>query len=196
MFHRNKIKIEMEIQGSHKTKEKTMKSQKRWYWGGLLVVVFALATAATLVKGDSSGGLRKFQAEGTMLQFGSGCCSTGTINGNEIGSATIADNGYALSSLGATGNGPDECFLGGGVITITTKSGSSLNLVRSGIDCLISGTAIINGATGNHVYLITGGTGRFAGASGGGNYTFTVNNNVILIHIDGNIQIAEGGVER
>jgi hypothetical protein len=40
--------------------------------------------------------------------------------------------------------------------------------------------------------MITGGTGRFAGASGGGNYTFTLNNDVVLIHINGNIQIVGG----
>jgi hypothetical protein len=185
----------MEIQGNHKTKEKAMKSQKRWYWGGALFVAFALATAATLVKGDSSGGLRKFQAEGTAVIFSSGNGYTGTINGNDIGSAKITDNSYALSSLGVTGNGPDDCLLGGGVVTITTGSGSSLNLVRSGIVCNISGTGITDGATGNTVYMITGGTGRFAGASGGGNFTVTVNNGVILIHIDGNIQIVGGGEE-
>jgi hypothetical protein len=187
--------LKLEIQVNQLTKEKTMKSRKRLYWVGVLVVAFALATAATLVKGDSSEGLRKFQAEGTAA-LTSGSSATGTINGNEIGTATITDSGYALSSLGLTGNGPDDCFLGGGVITITTGSGSGLNLVRSGIDCLISGTGITNGATGNHVYMITGGTGRFAGASGGGNYTFTINNNVVLIHIDGNIQIVGGEWEK
>lgn len=188
MIHAN---FKMEIQVNQLTKEKTMKSQKRLYWVGGLVVAFALVTAATLVKGDSSGGLRKFQAEGTAA-FTSSTSVTGTINGNEIGSATITDSGYALSSLGVTGNGPDDCFLGGGVITITTQSGSSLNLVRSGIDCNISGTGITGGNTGNHVYMITGGTGPFAGARGGGNYTFTLNNNVVLIHINGNIQIGGG----
>jgi hypothetical protein len=182
----------MEFQVNHKTKEKTMRSQKRWYWVGTLVVAVALATAATLVKGDSSGGLIKFQADGTAAISSSGGGYTGTINGNEIGSAKITDNSYALSSLGVTGNGPDDCFLGGGVITITTGSGSSLNLVRSGIVCAISGTGITNGATSNTVYMITGGTGRFAGASGGGNFTVTINNNIGLIHIDGNIQIAGG----
>jgi hypothetical protein len=169
-----------------------MKSQQRWYWGGLLVVVLALASTATLVKGDSSGELRKFQAEGTAA-ISNNCCLIGTIKGNEIGTAKITDDGYASSFLGSTGNGPDDCALGGGVITITTENGSNLNLVRSGIDCNISGTGITGGNTGNHVYMITGGTGRFAGASGGGNYTFTLNNNVVLIHINGNIQIAEGG---
>jgi hypothetical protein len=172
-----------------------MKSQQRWYWGGLLVVVFAQATSATLVKGDSSGGLRKFQAEGTAA-LTSSTSATGTIKGNDIGPATITDSGYVSSFLGSTGNGSDACVLGGGVITITTASGSSLNLARSGIDCNISGDGITGGNTGNHTYMITGGTGRFAGAIGGGNYTFTLNNSVLVIHIDGNIQIAEGGEER
>jgi hypothetical protein len=65
--------------------------------------------------------------------------------------------------------------------------------VRSGIDCNISGAWITGGNTDNHVYMITGGTGHFAGAIGGGNYTFTLNNNVLLIHIDANIQIVGGG---
>lgn len=164
-----------------------MKSQQRWYWVGLVVVVFALATSATLVKGDGSGGLRKFQADGTAVLTSSTSLG-GTIKGNEIGAATIADSGYAGSFLGSTGNGPDGCVLGGGVITITTGSGSIRNLARSGMDCDISGAGIKGGNTGNHVYIITGGTGRFAGANGGGNYTFSINDGVVLIHIDGNIQ--------
>ena len=166
-----------------------MKSPKRWYWIASLVLVLALATAATRVKGGdgSGGGLERFQADGKVALTTSTSLG-GTIKGNEIGTATITDNGYAGSSLGITGNGPDGCILGGGVITITTKDGSTLNMVRSGIDCDISGSGITGGNTGNHNYIITGGTGRFAGAIGGGNYTFSINNGVALIHIDGNIQ--------
>jgi hypothetical protein len=166
-----------------------MKSPKRWYWIASLVLVLALATAATRVKGgdSSGGGLERFQADGTAA-LSSSSSATGTIKGNEIGVATITDTGYAQAFLGPTGNGPDLCFLGGGVITITTKDGSTLNMARSGMDCDISGPGIMGGNTGNHVYMITGGTGRFAGAMGGGNYTFVLNNGVLLIHIDGNIQ--------
>jgi hypothetical protein len=172
-----------------------MKSQQRWYWGGLLVVVLAMARTVTLVKGDSSGELRKFQAEG-IAALTSSTRATGTIKGNEIGTATITDTGYASSFLGSTGNGPDVCVLGGGVITITTGDASTLDMARSAMDCDIGGPGITEGITGNHIYMITGGMGRFAGAIGGGNYTFTLNNGVLLIHVDGNIQIAEGGKER
>jgi hypothetical protein len=112
----------------------------------------------------------------------------GTLRGNEIGNATITDTGYAGSAVGSTGNPPDSCFLGGGVATITTKDGSALTLARQGMLCNISGEGITGGVTANHVYIITGGTGRFAGASGNGNYTFGFNNGVLLLHIDGNIQ--------
>jgi hypothetical protein len=187
----------MEIHGSRKTKEKTMKSPKRWYWAALLVVVLALATAATRVKGDSATpALERFQADGTAAVSADGDSSTGTIKGNEIGTATITDNGYAGSDLGSTGNPPDFCFLGGGVATVTTKDGSTLSLARQGTLCTISGDGITGGVTGSQVYAITGGTGRFAGAIGGGNYTFTLNNNVLLFHIDGNIKIAGDGEQR
>ena len=167
-----------------------MQSPKKWYFAALLIIVLALATVATRVKGDSSrGGLERFQADATAALNASDTGSTGTIKGNEIGTATIADQGYAQSFLGFTGNAGDACVLGGGVITITTQDGSTLNLVRSGIDCDISGPGLIGGNSGNHVYIITGGTGRFAGATGNGNYTFSVNNRVVLIHIDGNIQV-------
>jgi hypothetical protein len=168
-----------------------MKSPKRWYWIASLVLVLALATAATRVKGgdSSGGGLERFQADGKVALTTSTSLG-GTIKGNEIGTATLDDQGYAQGFLGPTGNGPDLCFLGGGVITITTKDGSTLNMVRSGIDCDISGPGIMGGNTGNHAYTITGGTGRFAGAIGGGNYTFSINNGVVLVHIDGNIQTA------
>src|SRR5258707_14650889 len=86
---------------------------------------------------------RKDEADGTAPLNSSGTSGTGTIKGSEIGTATITDSGYASSFLGFTGNGGDTCVLGGGVITITTKDGSTLNLVRSGMDCDISGDGII-----------------------------------------------------
>jgi hypothetical protein len=166
-----------------------MKSPLKWYWAALLVVVLALATAATRVKGGgSSDGLERFQADGTAAINASDTGYTGTIKGNEIGTAKITDNGYAGSFLGVTGNGPDACVLGGGVITITAADGSTLNMARSGVDCNISGPGITGGNTGNHIYTITGGTGRFDGAIGSGNYTFGLNSGVVLVHIDGNIQ--------
>lgn len=165
-----------------------MKSPKRWYWLGLLAVVLALATAATRVKGDSPRGLEKFHADGTATVSTDGTSSTGTIKGDEIGTAAITDTGYAGSTLGATGNSPDFCFLGGGVATITIKDGSMLTLARQGTLCTLSGDGITSGVTGNQIYLITGGTGRFAGATGGGNYTFSINNGSVSFHIDGNIQ--------
>ena len=166
-----------------------MQSPKKWYLAALLIVVLALATVATRVKGQSATPeLEKFQANGTAAVSPDGASSTGTIKGNEIGTATIADTGYAGSGLGSTGNPPDFCLLGGGVVTITTKDGSTLKLARQGTLCTISGDGITAGVTGNQVYMITGGTGRFAGAIGGGNYTFSINNGVVLFHIDGNIQ--------
>jgi hypothetical protein len=166
-----------------------MKSPRKWYWVALLVVVLALATAATRVKGDTSqDGVERFQADGTAMVSADGNSSTGTVKGNEIGNAMITDNGYAGSTVGLTGNVPDACFLGGGVATITTKDGSTLTLARNGTLCTLSGDGITNGVTGNQVYLITGGTGRFTGATGGGNYTFSINNGVVLVHVDGNIQ--------
>jgi len=172
-----------------------MKSPKRWYWAALLVVVLALATAATRVKGGSShDGLERFQADGTASLSADRLTLTGTLRGNEIGTAYYTDTGYGGSALGSTGN-PDFCFLTGGVATITTKDGSTLNFSRQGTLCTISGDGITDGVTANHVYMVTGGTGRFVGASGNGNYTFGLNNGVVLIHIDGNIQ-APGDRER
>jgi hypothetical protein len=166
-----------------------MKSSKKWYWLAALVVVAALATAATRVKGDSATPrLEKFQADGTGTLDASGVSLTATIKGNEVGTAALSDSGFAESFLGFTGNGGDNCFLGGGNITVTAADGSVLNMSRSGIDCTVSGTGFTNAASGNHAYIISGGTGRFAGATGGGNYVFTINDGKVTIHIDGNIQ--------
>jgi hypothetical protein len=166
-----------------------MQSPKKWYFAALLIIVLALATVATRVKGDSATpALGKFQADGTAALSADRISLNGTIKGNEIGTAAIADNGYSGSFLGFTGNAGDDCFLGGGVITITTKDGSTLKLARQGTLCNISGDGITDGVTANHAYMITGGTGRFAGAIGNGNYVFALNNGTVLIHIDGNIQ--------
>ena len=166
-----------------------MQSSKKWFWVASFVLIFALAVVATRVKGGSSGGgLEKFQADGIAALDTTGTALNGTIRGNEIGTATIADQGYAMSFIGFTGNGADSCILGGGNITITAADGSTLTMVRSGMDCAISGMGLTNAATGNHTFIITGGTGRFAKAIGNGNYTFSINNGVVVIHIDGNIQ--------
>ena len=169
-----------------------MKFPQKWYWIAVCVGLITLATAATRVKGGgSSPELDKFQADGTATLNVSETGYTGTVRMKDIGTAAITDNGYANAFLGFTGNAGDDCVLGGGVITITAKDGSNLNMARSGVDCNITGSGLTRAASGNHAYLITGGTGRFAGAAGGGNYIFTINDGKVLIHIDGNIQIAE-----
>jgi hypothetical protein len=171
-------------------KEKRMKFPKRWHWIAVSVGLITLATAATRVKGGgSSPDLDRFQADGIATLNISQTGYSGTIKGNQIGIAKLTDDGYAHSSVGFTGNGGDDCFLGGGVITITTADGSSLDMARSGLDCNISGSGLNGGNSGNHVYIITGGTGRFAGASGTGNYVFGMNNGIVLVHIDGNIEL-------
>ena len=165
-----------------------MKSPKKLYWIAVVAGVLALGTAATRVKGDSdSSGLRKFQADG-IVALTTPTSLGGTIKGGEIGTATISDAGYGGSIAAFTGNGPDFCVAGGGVITITVADGSTLDMVRSGLDCAISGPGLTDAASGNHAYVVTGGTGRFVGAMGGGNYVFAINNGVVTIHIDGNIQ--------
>src|ERR1700730_3279977 len=134
-----------------------MKSPKRWYWIALLVGALALGTAAIRVKGDSNRSeLRKFQAEAIAALNADALGSKGTIKGDEIGTATIVDTGYAATFLGSTGNGSGGCNLGGGAATITTQDGSTLDMARQGMVCSISGLGLTDAVTGNNVYIITG----------------------------------------
>ena len=174
-----------------------MKFPQKWYWIAVCVGLLTLATAATRVKGGgSSPELDKFQADGTATLNVSETGYTGTIRIKEMGIAAITDNGYAQGFVGFTGNAGDSCVVGGGVVTITVKDGSRLDMSRSGLDCDISGAGLNRGNSGNHVYIITGGTGRFAGAAGGGNYIFAINEGKVFVHIDGSIQMVEGAERR
>lgn len=55
-------------------------------------------------------------------------------------------------------------------VTLTGRRGDTLALRNQGTDCFDTGN---NAIVGSGTFLITGGTGRLAGASGGGTYEVT-----------------------
>jgi hypothetical protein len=148
---------------------------------GLLVVfVAALAVVArpTSVKAqDSLADLHRFTVDCVLVG------STGSCRG-DIGTATISDTASSGATLGTDGQG-DACKLDGSRETLTDPSGSSLTLKTSGTTCFSPSVAFNLRHNG---YQITGGTGRFAAATGVG--VFVVGPSVAgsyLVHIEGNI---------
>ena len=61
-----------------------------------------------------------------------------------------------------------------GTVTITDIDGSTLTFKGTGQDCTVGPMEELFPNTFNGTYYITGGTGRFSGASGSGCYTFGV----------------------
>jgi hypothetical protein len=121
---------------------------------------------------------------------------TGTCKGDHIGAgATIVDTPGGGTALG-TDSSNVPCILQTSSETLTTHDGSTITLKTDGITCdsVSAGRSIR--PTG---YQITGGTGRFAGATGAGSLVVSLagatfnNSSHFLIHIDGNIQLPEDG---
>jgi len=77
-------------------------------------------------------------------------------------SATIVS--YLSTPLGG------GCFPETRTTTLTAANGDELTLVAAGTNCATSPTTVV----ASDAYTVTGGTGRFAGASGGGTVSATV----------------------
>jgi hypothetical protein len=148
---------------------------------GLLVVfvaALALFTPPTSVKAqDSLADLHRFTVDCVFVG------STGSCRG-DIGTATISDTAASGATLGADGQ-RDTCKLDGSTETLTDPSGSSLTLKTSGTTCFSPSVAF---NLRDNAYQITGGTGRFAGATGVGHFVVGPSvSGAYVAHIDGNI---------
>jgi len=95
----------------------------------------------------------------------------------------LPDGPGDVCALGIDGQG-DACKLDGSTDTLTEPGGSSLTLKTSGTTCFSFPFNLRDNG-----YQITGGTGRFAGATGAGNFVAAPNaaGTLYVVHIDGTI---------
>lgn len=155
----------------------------------LLIVTVVAIFAAPVFPANADptlSGLKAFQAE-CMWPTNS---TSATCKGKLIGTATLSfDNYYAtpLENLLS-----QKCYLFSVNLLLTTQDGSTLTFETSGTECVSA-----ENYRRQNSYFITGGTGRFAGVTGGaGEYVqsgyFNATDNKTgrpaTIHLDGNIQ--------
>jgi hypothetical protein len=154
---------------------------------GLIVATLAGAAAFVVLphaKADTAGSvqLKTINIEcvlpGSLFTTGPGTCK-----GDLIDNAQIVDVATGGTTLGSTTPG-NICYLDASTDTLTTTDGSTLVFTTVGTSCYSGGINIRHNA-----YQITGGTGRFAGAGGAGNFVVATSSpTTFAIHINGNIQ--------
>ncbi len=116
------------------------------------------------------------------------CTLSAGVNGNVIGTpSTFTDTmGWDLNT-GITSAG-NTCFVASGNGSIVARKGDEIDFIFNGLLCGDSDT--FSPSTLNATYIVTGGTGRFDGAVGSGNFT---QNNLDLGPPDAQGRLTRGG---
>jgi hypothetical protein len=146
-------------------------------------IVIVLALVGIALSGEparAQTGLTKFQAECAATSSGITC------KGDQIGTATFTSTFFATSTPFKDIPNVTFCFLVAQDFTLTTPDGSTILFKTSGTQCNTD-----TDFRRQNSYLITGGTGRFLGVTGGaGSYVVSglLPGTTASIHLDGNIQ--------
>lgn len=142
-----------------------------------LSIAALLAFTSVVALGDSDTKKLIAQGQGTITssgapncQFSSTGCTivySGTIQGGHIGNANF-DTTLTIDWAAHTSNGSGGfCAPANGTTVIATHWGN-INIAESGTVCEVGTTGANVPHTFNGTYTITGGTGRFSGATGAG----------------------------
>lgn len=165
----------------------------------VLLVIIALVTTVSLARGPNGlAELIPLKADGVGTETSATSFPTvstaGTVRGEPFGTASFTTT-YNTNAATAESNGTGgQCTRGTGPITLTTSDGSTLTLWQVVTDACAATAAGIDPAsqTLNGAYIITGGTGRFQGATGTGNVVQGIYGQFAgspaFLHIDGNLQ--------
>jgi hypothetical protein len=147
---------------------------------GVLTMPVAPARAD---KDDDLQGLKRLEVDCKFLFIGS---TVAACEGKPIGTAQLTEVLFTFGTfLGGDGSG-GGCFLDSSTDTLTTPDGSTITFKTHGMICTES---VPGFAVRHNSYLIEGGTGRFQGVTGTGNFVLSSENPIgsPLVHIDGNI---------
>jgi hypothetical protein len=141
--------------------------------GGLVLVLGAGPALAgpSSVPFKSSGSGTETSLSGSGCQYTTAGCtvrSTGTATSSHMGKGPYVST-LTIDWALATSNGVGGfCAPASGTGTITAANGDTLNQTDSGIVCEVGATSLTAPHTFTGTFTNTGGTGRFASASGGG----------------------------
>jgi len=165
--------------------------RKSILFAGLALLVPVLA----IPQSSPPSHLIKLELEGTGTNgasFASGGSATFTVKGQDVGRGTLtfmATNGTVIGS-NAVGS---ACLVESGSAMLTASDSSTISMSHLGMSC---GDNVSNFVTWNTTYFITGGTGRYSGATGVGNLVvsdsgpgFCCGTGAVLVHVDGNANI-------
>ncbi len=146
----------------------------------LKVIFFCCICSVLFMTGDAYAATKELRlfASGSMTGIGeadcqlsdAGCTVTneGIARGTHIGKGTFSQTVTIFWKSGWQA-GTDRCAPASGMITVTAADKSTINAVRTGTVCISGDITTFNAA-----YTITGGTKRFANASGTGVSTCSV----------------------
>ncbi len=163
----------------------------------VMLMILALVPVLAVAQGGQVSGLIVFKAEGvgtmTVTNVGQGVATSGTLRGDPIGFAEYTSV-YSTDAIAETNGTGGICTRGTGPVVITTADGSTLDLRQVAFGCATSAPQNPNNwQTSNGTYLVTGGTGRFQGATGAGTIVLGIYGNnagsPAFVHIDGNIRL-------
>lgn len=160
---------------------KTWLTQKKWRYVLIVLPVVALALTVTTAMAHA-GSTRPFRSAGSGTEqslSAPGCQNVGThdctVQTTGTATSTHLGTGPYVSTLTvhwgqAYSNGAGGyCAPADGPSTLTAANGDTLSLWNAGTVCEVGATGLyIPHTFSNATYKITGGTGRFAGASGSG----------------------------
>lgn len=128
----------------------------------LRVVLASAAVIVLLMLADSATASSQLSYHATFVEVG------GAVSGGSCGSATISGLGHVAFQCVAF----DACGPNCEVRTVTFDDASTLFIHESILDLVVPGHSSAAGDNAPGFFLITqtivGGTGRFAGATGGG----------------------------
>jgi hypothetical protein len=144
---------------------------------GVLMIVMFTGTAAFAAGGrpfKSSGSGTEMSLSAAGCQFTlAGCTvqSTGTATSSHLGTGPYTST-LTVFWAAATPNGAGGfCAPASGPATLTAANGDTLTMQVTGTVCEVGATSANVPHTFTGTYTITGGTGRFAGATGSGTST-------------------------
>lgn len=146
--------------------------RNKWFFRSaalVALIAIAIVSVAVVTNGNASaGGQRPFKGNASGVFSADGTGGTGTINATHVGNGSVVFTGLSLDTTAVPNpvNGA-LCFPinAGGVQTFTAANGDELEMdYTSGNFCIDPVTQFP--VFGDFVNTVTGGTGRFEGATG------------------------------
>jgi hypothetical protein len=152
----------MKKQRSTRKRRALMPTRKLLVLAGLALAIAALAPASALAK---KGGMDR-PVKGKASGEGVFCPVTGAGSGDSHGQATHLGKFTAHAELQVTGFTPPNIFEAVGNFTLVAANGDEVTGTLAGTSMATGPGPIFTGHIATYVLTITGGTGRFDGASG------------------------------